>query len=315
MSHASYHAETLQVSDEVRAALAANQPLVALESALITHGLPYPQNLETSRELEAAVRDAAAIPATIALIAGRCVIGLSAAQCEALAKRDTPARKISVRDLPTAIAQQSNGGTTVAATMRLAHLAGLRIFATGGIGGVTRGAPFDISADLIELGRTPIAVVCAGAKSILDLPATLEVLETQGVPVIGYGTSELPAFFARSSGLPLAARMDSPAEIASAMQAADQLGLHQGMVIANPIPEDAALAGEAIEAHIAQALADAEAEGVRGAALTPAVLSRVAKLSAGESINANRALLLNNARLASAIAIELSKLDASATSS
>ena len=230
--------EHLHVSPEVADALRAGRAVVALESTLITHGLPHPENVETALAMEAAVRASGAVPATIAVLGGKITVGLSLADIERLASKPAGSvRKCSRRDLPIAIARGEDGATTVAGTMIVAHLAGIRVFATGGIGGVPRGAPFDVSADLLELGRTPVAVVCSGAKSILDLPLTLEVLETQGVPVIGLGTDTLPAFYARSSGLPIDVRVESPAEAAQIIAAAQRLGAEHGLLVTVPVPE------------------------------------------------------------------------------
>jgi pseudouridine-5'-phosphate glycosidase len=276
-----------------------------LESTLITHGLPHPKNLEVARALEAMIREAGAVPATIAILGGQITVGLSDEQLNYLAGADN-VRKCSRRDLPVAVGRGEDGATTVAGTMMAAHMAGIRVFATGGIGGVHRGHPFDVSADLLELGRTPVTVVCAGAKAILDLPLTLEVLETQGVPVIGYGTDEFPAFYSRSSGLPIDVRCDTPEEVAAIVRARDALELSGGILVAVPIPlEEELPAGEA-EAAIVRALAEAEAQGISGKAVTPYLLARVSELTGEASLRANVALLLNNARVASAIAVEIS---------
>ena len=282
------------------------QPLVALESTLITHGLPYPQSVETALAMEAAVRDGGAVPATIAILDGRITVGLSESQIDRLAQAEH-VRKCSRRDIALAVGLREHGATTVAGTMLIAHKAGIRIFATGGIGGVHRGQPFDVSADLQELGRTPVAVVCSGAKSILDLPLTLEVLETQGVPVIGMETDTLPAFYTRSSGLRIDARIDTPAEAAAIIQAAQQLAMQHGLLIAVPVPDDHALPADIAEAAITQATAEADAQQIHGKALTPFVLSRVAELTEGHSLASNRALLVNNARVAAQIAANLTE--------
>ena len=299
----------LEVLPEVRDALAAGRPVVALESTIITHGMPAPRNLETARAVEAAVRAGGAVPATIALLDGSIRIGLTAGELERLAGERQVA-KVSRADLPAVLAAGAPGSTTVAATMICAALAGIRVFATGGIGGVHRGAArsFDVSADLQELARTPVAVVCAGAKAILDLPKTLEVLETLGVPVIGYRCDELPAFYSRASGLAVPLRRDSAAEIAAVMQAKWALGLGGGLVIGNPIPEAAEIPAEAIAAHIETALAEAAAEGVQAKAVTPFLLARLETLTGGASLEANIALVLNNARLAAAIATAFAEL-------
>ncbi|MGK9167069.1 pseudouridine-5'-phosphate glycosidase [Inquilinus limosus] len=293
----------LAIAPEVSAALAAGRPVVALESTIISHGMPYPQNLEMARRVEAIIREEGAVPATIAVADGRIHVGLD----DVLLRRLTTAKdvaKLSRRDMGAILASDGLGATTVAATMIGAHLAGIRVFATGGIGGVHRGAEtsFDISADLEELARTPVAVVCAGAKSILDLPKTLEYLETRGVPVIGYGTDTLPAFFCRSSGLPLALRRDTPEEVAAVLAAQAALGLPAGAVIANPIPEARALPEAEIDAAIAGALADAEREGIAGKAVTPYLLARIVALTEGRSLTANIALVEHNARVAARIA-------------
>ena len=279
-------------------------PLVALESAVITHGLPRPENLRLAQGLERMVREHGAVPATVALLDGRVQIGLSAAQLERLAQEDG-ARKISRRDFGIALARRENGGTTVAATLIAAHLAGIKVFATGGIGGVHRNAPFDVSADLPELARSPLVVVCAGAKSILDLPATLEYLETMGVAVLGYQTDEFPAFYSRESGLAVPARADSPAEIAAIARAHWNLGLESAILVVQPPPVEVALPLEQMEAIIAQALVEAEAAHIHGAATTPFLLGRVSQLSGGASLQTNLALLENNARLAAQIAAAL----------
>lgn len=300
----------LQVHPDVAAALAAGRPVVALESTIISHGMPWPQNAQTALRVQAAVRDAGAVPATTAVIDGRLCAGLDDGQIERLARAGTATPKASRRDLPLLIAQGRSGTTTVAATMIIAAAAGIRVFATGGIGGVHRGAAqtMDISADLLELARTPVAVVCAGAKSILDLPLTLEVLETHGVPVLGYRTEVLPAFFCRDSGLKLDARLDSPAEIAAVMQAqwgSDQVGGLRGggLLVCNPIPEAHALPRAVVDAAIDSALADAARQGIAGKAVTPFLLARVNALTGGDSLAANVALVLDNARLAAAIAV------------
>jgi pseudouridine-5'-phosphate glycosidase len=275
--------------------------VVALESTLITHGLPRPKNLEVARALEAAVHQSGAVPATIAVLSGQLTVGLTDEQLAYLAEADN-IRKCSRRDLPIVIGQGEDGATTVAGTMIVAHMAGIRVFATGGIGGVHRGHPFDVSADLLELGRTPVTVVCAGAKAILDLPLTLEVLETQGVPVIGYGSDEFAAFYTRSSGLPVDARCDTPEEVAAVVRTRDKLSLPAGTLVAVPIPSDDELPADQAEMAIARALAEAEARGIKGKEVTPFLLTRVSELTGETSLRANVALLLNNARVASAIA-------------
>ena len=296
----------LDLSPAVAQAMGSGAPVVALESTIIAHGMPYPQNVQTALRVQEQVRAHGAVAATIAVIDGRLKAGLSDEQIERLGQAGAAMAKLSRRDLPAALAQKGSGATTVAATMLIAALAGIRVFATGGIGGVHRGAAqsFDISADLQELARTPVAVVCAGAKSILDLGLTLEVLETHGVPVIGYQTDKLPAFFARASAFDVPWRMDTPGQIALAMQAQWQLGMGSGMVVANPIPEAFALPAEKIDQMIELALRDAAARGIGGKALTPYLLERVNELSGGDSLAANIELVLNNARLAAEIAVE-----------
>ena len=296
----------IHISREVAEAIAANLPVVALESTLITHGIPWPANADTALAMERAVRDSGAIPATIAVLAGTITVGVAADEITRLASRPfASVRKCSRRDLPVAIARGEDASTTVAATMIVAHLAGVRVFATGGIGGVHRGAPFDVSADLIELGRTPVAVVCAGAKAILDLPATLEVLETQGVPVVGLGTDTLPGFYSRSSGLPIDVRVETAAEAAAIVDAAHRLGAQHGVLIVVPVPEDAAFPAAEAEAAIRQATSEAETRGIHGKTLTPFLLERVAELTGGATRAANIALLVNSARAGGMIAREL----------
>lgn len=294
----------LDVHPEVRAALDAGAPVVALESTIVAHGMPWPHNLDTAQRVEAEVRRHGAVPATIAVLGGRLKAGLAAAELEALARRGSGVAKASRRDLGALVARGADGATTVAATMIVAALAGIRVFATGGIGGVHRGAEtsFDISADLLELARTPVVVVCAGAKSILDLGLTLEVLETHGVPVIGYRTDTLPAFYVRDSGHRLELRVDGPDEFARTMRAHWGLGLGSGLVLANPIPVEHALDSGRIDAAIGQALAEAQAQGIRGKAITPFLLARVAEVTGGASLHANIALVLNNAALAAQVA-------------
>lgn len=293
----------LELSPEVEGALKAGRPVVALESTIIAHGLPYPENLETAVTLEEIVRAEGAVPATIALFAGRIRVGLKREELELLATSKN-VLKASRRDVPAVLAKGWTAATTVSATMLAAHLAGIKIFATGGIGGVHRGATqtLDISADLMELARTPVAVVCAGAKAILDLPLTLEYLETMGVPVWGYGTSRFPAFYTRDSGLPLDYRFDDVAELAQAIRTKWDLGLEGGVVIANPIPPEAELDREMVEKIIAQALKEAEQQGIRGKELTPFLLQKLQGLSGGATLRANLALVKNNARLAAQVA-------------
>ena len=295
--------DALFLSNEVGAALLAGSPVVALESTLITHGFPYPANVETALAMEDAIRAEGAVPATIAVMDGRIKVGLGRDEIETLAGLgQAGVRKCSRRDLPIAVGLRQNGATTVAGTMIVAHMAGIPVFATGGIGGVHRDHPEDISADLIELGRTPIAVVCAGAKSILDLPLTLEVLETQGVPVLGYGTDTLPAFYSRSSGLPIDQRIDTPQQAAGVIAARDRLGLGHGVLITVPVPEADALPVDEAEMAIAQATREADAAGIHGKDVTPFVLGRVLELTSGRSQHANIAALVNNARVAAQIA-------------
>ena len=293
----------LTFSPEVAEASAAGAPIVALESTIITHGMPFPQNLETARRVEDTVRAAGAVPATIAVMGGAIHAGLDAATLETLA-RTPDALKLSRADLAACLAAGRTGATTVAATMICAHLAGIEVFATGGIGGVHRGAEdsFDISADLHELAQTPVTVVAAGAKAILDLPKTLEVLETLGVPVIAYGQDEFPAFWSRSSGLPAPLRMDSAAEIAAAHALKARLGLKGGQLVANPILEADELPRAVILPHIEAALTDAGAKGIAAKSVTPFLLQRIFELTEGRSLTANIALVLNNARLAAEIA-------------
>ena len=298
----------MYIAAEVAAALHDRRPVVALESTLITHGLPWPENAATALAMEAAVRESGAVPATIGIIAGRITVGLTPEQIEDFARRPFGSvRKCSRRDLPIVVARGEDGATTVAGTMIVAHRAGIRVFGTGGIGGVHRGAPFDVSADLMELGRTPVAVVCAGPKAILDLPLTMEVLETHGVPVIGLGTDTLPGFYTRSSGLPIDARVDTPREAAAIVAAAERLDARHGVLIVVPVPA-ADESTTDVDLAIEGALADADAQHVRGKAVTPFLLKRVAELSGGASLRTNQALLVHNARTAGLIARELSAL-------
>ncbi len=299
--------DRLVFSKEVREALDAGKPVVALESTIISHGMPYPQNVETALACEAAARENGAVPATCAIIEGRAHVGLEREQLDYLGKGGANIAKASRRDLPVLLARGESGATTVAATMILAAAAGMRIFATGGVGGVHRGAErtMDISADLEELAKTPVTVVCAGPKSILDLALTLEYLETRGVPVLGYKTSELPAFFTRTSGLPVDYCMDSPDEIAAVIRAQAMLGYPGGMLVANPVPEEYSLEKEFIDGIIARAVAQAEAQGIAGKAITPYLLARVTEFTGGQSLEANIALVLNNVRLAAKIACAL----------
>ncbi|HET9516013.1 MAG TPA: pseudouridine-5'-phosphate glycosidase [Gemmatimonadales bacterium] len=293
------------VHPEIRAALEGGAPVVALESTVIAHGLPWPENLALGQELESIVRAGGAVPATVAVLDGVMRVGLEEAELEVLA-RGSGVEKLSRRNLAAAVATGQTGATTVSATMLIARAAGIRVFATGGIGGVHRGDRSDVSADLPELARTPMIVVCAGAKAILDLPATLEWLETWGVPVVGYQTSEFPAFFSRSSGLPLETRADSPAEVAAIARAAWRNGLTSAVLVTVPCPESVAVPRERIDHAVTEALRDAERAGIRGRAVTPFLLKRVSELTGGESRAANLALLRNNAAIAAETAKSLS---------
>lgn len=292
------------LSAEVAQARQRDLPMVALESTVITHGLPRPLNLQLARDMEAEVRAQNAIPATVAVLAGKVHVGLTGEELEKLAV-EPKTRKISRRDYAIAIARHEYGGTTVAGTLFAAHTAGLKVFATGGVGGIHRNAPFDVSADLPELSRTPIIVVCAGAKSILDLPSTVEYLETAGIPVVGYRTDEFPSFFSRSSGLPVNVTATTPEEIVEIAQAQWHLGMPSAILVVQPPPEDVAMDGDVIEKAIQQAVDDAHSQGISGSGTTPYLLSRVAELTGGSSVKANLALLLNNARLAAQIATRL----------
>jgi pseudouridine-5'-phosphate glycosidase len=302
----------LDIAPEVVHALNTGLPVVALESTIISHGMPYPKNVATAMQVEAEVRVQGAVPATIAIVNGRLKAGLSAQEIESLGRSGREVVKVSRRDIPFIVAAGKTGATTVASTMIIAAMAGIRIFATGGIGGVHRGAEhsFDISADLQELANTPVAVVCAGAKSILDLRLTLEYLETHGVPVVGYQTHSLPAFFTRESGFPVDYRMDTSVEIANVLHAKWSMGLKGGMVIANPIPEAFAMPRALIDQAIEQALRDAQVQKIGGKESTPFLLARVSELTGGDSLAANIQLVLNNARLAAAIGADLVALEA-----
>jgi pseudouridine-5'-phosphate glycosidase len=296
----------MDLTPEVRDALDRNLPVVALESTIITHGMPWPQNYEMAQKVEKTIREAGAIPATIAVLNGRVKIGLSDESLRALAQ--TPdARKLSRADLAICIVQGATGATTVAATMILAHRAGIKVFATGGIGGVHRGAEetMDVSADLYELAQTPVTVVAAGAKAILDIPKTLEVLETLGVPVITFGQSELPAFWSRTSGLMSPLRMDSAEDIARAHQLREDMGIPGGQLIANPVPEADQIPHSDIDPIIAQAISEATSQGIHAKSVTPFLLGRIFELTNGRSLETNIALVLNNARLAADIAVAL----------
>ena len=297
----------LDLSPEVAAALSEGKPVVGLESTIISHGMPYPKNVETALRVEQAIRDAGAVPATIAILGGRLKAGLTRDEIEHLGKAGRSVAKVSRRDLPVIVARKADGATTVATTMLIAHMAGIRVFATGGIGGVHRGAEttMDISADLEELAQTPVMVICAGAKAILDLQLTLEVLETKGVPVIGYGTDELPAFYTRESGLGVDARADTPEELAAIFRAQREMELKGGMLVTNPIPREFAMDKAVIDAAIEQALKEADEQGVRGKDTTPFLLARVVELTGGDSLESNIQLVLNNARLAAKTAAAL----------
>ena len=300
----------IKVAEEVKKALAEGKAVVALESTIISHGMPYPQNVETALRVEEEVRKNGAVPATIAIIDGVPTVGCNREEIEKLGKAGLTVTKVSRRDIPIVIAKGLNGATTVASTMILAEKAGVKIFATGGIGGVHRGAEktMDVSADLDELSKTNVTVVCAGAKSILDLNLTMEYLETKGVAVIGYGTDELPAFFTRESGIKVGYRMDTPIEIAKSMKAKEDMGLEGGMLVTNPIPEEYSMDVEVIGEAIDKAVKEAEDLGVKGKDITPFLLDKIQKITGGDSLASNIQLVLNNARLASQIAVELSKL-------
>ena len=297
---------SVSASPEVKRAIESHSAVVALESTIITHGMPYPQNLETAQAVEAKVRAAGATPATIAVLDGDLKVGLDDAQLDALAQ-STGAAKLSRADLSFAIAQKATGSTTVAATMIAAHLAGIEVFATGGIGGVHRGAEntFDISADLQELAITPVTVVSAGAKAILDIPKTLEVLETLGVPVIAYGQKNLPAFWSCDSGIPAPLSVNATSEIVSFMQTRKTLGIKGGILIGNPVPTDDEIPKDKMELTIAQAIDDAKHAGVSGKAVTPWLLGHIVKLTDGNSLVTNQALIKNNADLAARLAVDL----------
>lgn len=290
-----------QLSSEIQRALNMGAPIVALESTVITHGLPRPQNLQLARDMENQVREQGAIPATVALLDGKIRIGLADEELVRLSENDA-ALKVSHRDFATAIVKKVDGGTTVAGTMFAANLAGIKVFATGGIGGVHKESPSDISTDLRALAGIPTIVVCAGAKAILDLPVTLEYLETMGVPVVGYQTDEFPAFYSRESGLKVSVRLDSPKEIAEFAKAHWDLGMRSGILVTNPIPEAEAIPKSKMEPIIAKASVEAMEQEIHGQALTPFLLGRIGELTKGKSMKANLALLLNNARLAGEIA-------------
>ena len=299
----------LSISPEVQEALKAGKPVVALESTIISHGMPYPQNVETALKVEQTIRENGAVPATIAVIGGQLKAGCTPEEIEYLGKKGQAVIKASRRDLPVLIARKADGATTVTTTMIIAAMAGIRVFATGGIGGVHRGAQqtFDISADLEELAQTPVMVVCAGAKSILDLGLTLEYLETKGVPVIGFGTEELPAFYTRHSGFKVDYRIDTPEELAAAFKAKIDCGLKGGMLVTNPIPEEFSMPKEVIDQAIEQALREMDEAGIHGKQCTPFLLAKVKDLTGGESLASNIQLVLNNARLAAKTAKALCK--------
>ena len=300
----------LDVAPEVAAAVAAGKPVVALESTIISHGMPYPQNVETALKVEQIIRENGAVPATIAILGGRLKAGLTPEEIEYLGKQGQAVAKASRRDLAVLVARKADGATTVTTTMMIAHMAGIRVFATGGIGGVHRGAEttMDISADLEELASTPVMVVCAGAKSILDLGLTLEYLETHGVPVIGYGTKELPAFYTRRSGFGVDYEIDTPEELAAAFHAQRELEFKGGMLVTNPIPEEFSMDADVINKAIDEAVEEAKAQGIHGKATTPFLLAKVKELTGGDSLDSNIQLVFNNARLAAKTAAALCAL-------
>ncbi len=300
----------LDVAPEVAEAVNNGKPVVALESTIISHGMPYPQNVETALNVEKVIRDNGAVPATIAIIGGRLKAGLSKDEIEYLGKTGQAVTKVSRRDLPIIVAKEMDGATTVATTMIIAAMAGIRIFATGGIGGVHRGAQktFDISADLDELSQTPVTVICAGAKAILDLPLTLEYLETKGVPVLGYKTKELAAFYSTHSGLSVDYQIDSPKELAKAIFVKKELDMKGGILVSNPIPEEYSMDETVINKAIDQAVREAEEQGIHGKESTPFLLARIKDLTGGDSLDSNIQLVYNNAKLAAQTAVELSNL-------
>ena len=300
----------LDISTEVKEALEQGKPVVALESTIISHGMPYPQNVETAMNVEKLIRENGAVPATIAIIKGRLKAGLTAEEIDYLGRAGHAVPKASRRDSPVLVAKGSDGAGTVTTTMMIAHMAGIQVFATGGIGGVHRGAEttMDISADLEELGQTPVMVVCAGAKSILDLGLTLEYLETKGVPVIGYGTNELPAFYTRKSGFGVDYELDTPEELATAFHAERELGMKNGMLVTNPIPEKYSMDHKVIDKAIEQALAEAKAQGIHGKETTPFLLAKVKDLTGGDSLESNIQLVYNNAVLGAKTACALAAL-------
>lgn len=301
--------DLLDLRSDVADALRKGEPVVALESTIISHGMPHPTNLEVAQRVEDIIRKAGAVPATMGILDGRIKVGLNAEELQIFAEASDVA-KVSTRDLGMVLASGGKGATTVATTMIAAALTGIRVFVTGGLGGVHRGAEqnFDVSADLTELGRQKVAVVCAGAKAILDLPKTLEVLETGGVPVVGYGTDDFPAFYSRTSGLALSARADSAENAAHIVKSHWDLGLQSGLVLANPLPATAALDQDQVEGYIGQALAEAETQKVRGKDVTPFLLKRLGELSDGRTLQANIALVENNARLGGALAVAYARL-------
>ena len=301
----------LDIAPEVKSALDAGRPVVALESTIISHGMPYPQNRDTALEVERIIRDLGAVPATVAILGGRLKAGLSEAEIDYLGRAGSGVAKASRRDLPVLVAKGADGATTVTTTMMIAAMAGIEVFATGGIGGVHRGAEvtMDISADLEELAETPVMVICAGAKSILDLGLTLEYLETKGVPVIGYGTDELPAFYTRRSGFGVDYRLDTPEELAKAFHVKREMKLRGGMLVTNPIPEEYSMDADVINKAIDEAVAEAKTQGIHGKATTPFLLARIKELTGGDSLESNIQLVYNNARLAAKTAVALSDLE------
>ncbi len=302
--------QILNISKEVSEALKNGQPVVALESTIISHGMPYPKNVETALQVEKIIRDNGAVPATIAIIQGKLSVGISESEIDYLGKKGEAVTKVSRRDIPVLVAKKEDGATTVAATMIIAKMAGIKVFATGGIGGVHRGAEttFDISADLEELANTDVTVVCAGAKSILDIGLTLEYLETKGVPILGYQTKELPAFYTLKSGFSVDYEISTPKEIAEIIYNKSEAKLHGGIVVANPIPTEYAMDYDYITSNIAKAVEEAESLGISGKATTPFLLDKIQKLTEGKSLEANIQLVYNNAALGAKIAIELAKL-------
>lgn len=303
--------EYLKISPEVQKALDEKRPVVALESTIISHGMPYPKNVETALKVEEIVRENGAVPATIAIIQGKLTVGISHEEIDYLGQKGLSVTKASRRDIPVLVSKGEDGATTVAATMIIADLAGIKIFATGGIGGVHRGAEttMDISADLLELSNTDVSVICAGAKSILDIGLTLEYLETQGVPVIGYKTEEVPAFYTRRSGFKATYRMDSPEEIAKAIKVKDDLNMKGAFLITNPIPEEFAMDEEAISKAISDAMDEADKLGITGKDVTPYLLDKIQKITEGKSLESNIQLVYNNVKLGALIARELSELE------